>query len=155
VGACAIRRQRACGTRWREAAVDLFVECAAAFGAFYAAASTTDGWIAKGSRLWADGQTIGDPTVCGAWWDGIPDVPVWLTWFGEPYRRLVEPALDGLGVRRRDEGIAVRLSDEPCNRSELAGRLPRYPPELLAHRSPPTTTFSWNSESAAVIPGLD
>jgi len=98
-------------------------------------------------------------------WQGLPPVPVWLSWFGRPYRELVAPHLADVscasersstharGLRRligrrledpvqaqiekRDDGVFVRLGVDPRPNGELGGW--PLPSELTyRHRAPVT-----------------
>jgi hypothetical protein len=67
-------------------------------------------------------------------WQGLSPVPMWLSWFGGPYRDLVAPHLEGEGGRR-DAGVLLRLGTEP----RPAGELPAWPlPQQLTYRYRPS-----------------
>jgi hypothetical protein len=155
--------------RWREAVVDLFVSGARELGAFYAAAQLETGWmVSTNNRLWAVASTAieHEHFLRGRLWQGLPPVPVWLSWYGVPYRELVAEALAGqphgiqspdeksTGIRRslkrrrvapthpgphvetRDGGVFVRVGDEP----KPATQLPNLPlPAALTYRHRPRT----------------
>lgn len=149
--------------RWRDAVVDLFVRGAEVFGAFFAAGQVEPGWIvSRNNRPFAQAASVQESEhfLRGMLWQGLPPVPVWLTWYGDPYRKLVAEAVhreaeppmprkrnrllkvvgrgdDGRGavgeveVEERDAGIVVRLAREPLPRPQL----PRLPlPEELTYR---------------------
>ena len=151
--------------RWREAVVELFGSVASATQAFYGAAQVETGWIvSRNNRIWADARTdTAEHFLRGRLWQGHPPIPVWLSWFGPPYRDLVAdniaalsstdattPARSGLGrffktrakppavpvVATRGDGILVRLSDHALARSEL----PQFslPPHLTYRHRPRT-----------------
>jgi hypothetical protein len=160
--------------RWREAIVDLFVAAATQFGAFYAAAQVEPGWqVTRNNRLFATAATLpGEHFLRGRLWQGLPPVPVWLSWFGPAYKDLVASALlpDSLGVsasrpslrsrifnRARhpqatptatevDGGILLRLSEQPLDPERLPGV--SLPTDLTYTRRPPTKhpdgAVSWN-----------
>jgi hypothetical protein len=148
-------------TRWREAIVNLFIHGAETFGAFFAAAQVEPGWtVTRNNRLYATASSVqeSEHILRGQLWQGLPPVPVWLSWYGDPYRDLVRDALDQdaeapppkrmplfrrLTRRRQDEtsvraevveregGIVVRLAQEPLARPEL----PRFElPRELTYR---------------------
>ena len=180
--------------RWCDAVVDLFVTVAAETGAFFAAAQVEPGWIvSRNNRLSADaGTDSGEHFLRRRLWQGLPPVPVWLSWFGEPYRPLVADLLtqDSLersisvagpraglirrlvdrsdaplpvepNVVERDEGLFLRLSNEPRPRAELPD-LP-IPVELTYRARPDVVHRDGSRESnpaqpedrARLIPVLD
>lgn len=153
-------------TRWREAVVDLFAAAAAELGAFFAAAQVEPGWtVTTNNRLYSTIETMqhgGEHFLRGMSWQGLPPVPMWLSWYGGPYREMVAPHVTGEAFRRstwsdrakglrrllgratattvephvehREEGIFVRLGVEPRPVAELGG----WPlPENLTYRYRP------------------
>lgn len=148
--------------RWREAVVDLFVRGAEVFRAFFAAAQVEPGWVvSRSNRPYAQADSVqeGEGFLLGRTWHGLPPVPVWLSWYSDPYRELVREALhaeaelpeahtkqsllkrltgrNGGGgaqeaeVDEREAGIFVRLGREPLPRRQL----PRLPlPQELTYR---------------------
>lgn len=144
--------------RWRETVVELFTGVARGLGAFFAAAQVEPGWtVTANHRLYATAKTAGtEPLLSVAGWRGLPPVPVWLSWFGAPYRDLVAPHLnpDGFAgprrglLRRRAErpevtlrehadGVLLRLGAEP----RPAPRLGTWPlPDTLTYRHRPPYT---------------
>lgn len=148
--------------RWREAVVDLFVRGAEVFRAFFAAAQVEPGWVvSRSNRPYAQADSVqeGEGFLLGRTWQGLPPVPVWLSWYSDPYRELVREALhaeaelpevhtkqsllkritgrNGGGgaqeaeVDEREAGIFVRLGREPLPRRQL----PRLPlPQELTYR---------------------
>jgi hypothetical protein len=153
--------------RWREAVVDLFSAAAVELGALFAAGQVEPGWtVTTNNRLYSTTETMmqgGEHVLRGRLWQGLPPVPVWLGWFGAPYRHLVVPhlteeaLLDGgapsrrRGLRRlmtrqedrrvepqveqRPDGVFVRLGTEPRPVGELGGW--PLPPELTYRYRPP------------------
>jgi len=170
--------------RWRESVVDLFVAAASELGAFFAASQVEPGWtVTTNNRLYATAKTMrqsGERFLRGRLWQGLPPVPMWLSWFGGPYRELVAPHLTDeafaqatksvkptafrrLLGRRQDSGIAVkprvesrpnglfvRLSDEPRPVGGLGG----WPlPEALTYRSRPVIEHRGSVSSTPAEPG--
>jgi hypothetical protein len=151
--------------RWLESVVDLFVKGAERLGAFFAAAQVEPGWtVSRNNRLWATAASMGqgEHFLRGRLWQGLPPVPMWLSWYGTPYRDLVREALrtepeppptpkkpplrrliagDGRPaapravIEERDSGILVRLTELPAPRLSLP-RLP-LPDELIYRERPP------------------
>jgi hypothetical protein len=116
-----------------ERAVDLFAAVAKDLGAFFGAGYVTRGVLAgsRGAEWYGKGtEAFGDDWISGPWWLGLPSKPTWLTWFGEPYRDLVSPSLDGLSVSL-DRGLIVRLGPTPMDTDQLRGHAPDLPTELL------------------------
>jgi hypothetical protein len=135
--------------RWREALVELFVRGAEVFGAFFAAAQVEPGWIvSRNNRPFVLAASVGEGEhfLRGYLWQGLPPVPLWLSWYGDPYRALVNEAVRGqpqsppseakpsrrrliggrdeqetpsVEVDERERGIFVRLSDAPQPRRAL------------------------------------
>lgn len=156
--------------RWREAVVDLFVRAASSFGAFFAAAQVEPGWtVTRNNRLYATAATLpegAEHILRGLLWQGLPPVPVWLSWFGGPYRERVAPVLTNersadRRVETHPDGILVRLGEEPRPNSELQP-LP-LPPELTYRYRPPmvenpdgsvSSTVAERGDEARVIPPL-
>jgi hypothetical protein len=149
--------------RWREAVIDLFVRGAEIFRAFFAAAQVAPGWIvSRSNRPYAQAASLQESEhfLRGRLWQGLPPVPVWLSWYGDPYRKLVQDALraepqppaerktasflkrligcedgrtglDEPEVAEREAGTFVRLGREPLPRPQL----PRLPlPQALTYR---------------------
>jgi hypothetical protein len=111
-------------SRWREAVVDVFMHAAEAFRAFFAAAQVETGWtVTRNNRLFGTAASLqeGEHILRGRLWQGLPPVPLWLTWYGDGYRDLVRDALRRTEVVERDKGILVRLSEQPLPRTELPG----------------------------------
>ncbi|HWK27785.1 MAG TPA: hypothetical protein VNS09_14575 [Solirubrobacter sp.] len=138
--------------RWREAVVELFATAATRLGAVFAAAQVGPHWlVSTNNRLWATAKTMRhgcEHIPFGGRWIGLPPVPMWLSWFGAPYRDLVashltEAALTARGMRRllgraqppriedRTDGLLVRLGDEPRPRRSLG---PWPLPDELTYR---------------------
>lgn len=169
--------------RWREAVVDLFVRGAEVFRAFFAAAQVEPGWtVSRNNRPYAQAASVQESEhfLRGRLWQGLPPVPVWLSWYGEPYRELVGEALraepepsagltgdddDGLvgeaEIDDREAGTFVRLARQPLPRR----RLPRIPlPQELTYRVRRAIEHAGGGresnpaepgDRAAVIPDLD
>ncbi|MGY2004978.1 hypothetical protein [Blastococcus sp. SYSU DS1024] len=102
---------------WRDEVVHLFGAVAAHLGCFHAQAA-----VSRGHR--GTGLAVGTGTVLPAnladvhGWRGLPDHPVWLTWFGHPYTALVAPHLGTAPL--------VRTAEHPDDARPLP-----VPPELL------------------------
>ena len=150
--------------RWREALIDLFVRGAELFGAFFAAAQVAPGYVvSRNNRPFAQAASVQETEhfLRGMLWQGLPPVPVWLSWYGHPYDELVrnsvvegevqapnddnrEPLIkrlmhrddtvdlrEKIQIDQRPNGIFVRLSEEPLPRPQL----PRLPlPIELTYR---------------------
>ncbi len=156
--------------RWRETLVDLFVRGAERFRAFFAAAQVEPGWIVSHTnRPFAQAAAMQESEhfLRGRLWQGLPPVPVWLSWYGEPYRELVSQAVHGeiqapiertkrpllkrlaraddvrdfrseAQVEESPSGIFVRLAREPLPRPQL----PRLPlPGQLTYRERRATEY--------------
>ncbi len=149
----------------REAVAAMFASAAAELGAFFACAQAEPGWLET-----AAGQLVptrearlrgNDRVLNGLAWQGLPPVPMWLTWFGGPYRELVGDTLPaGAYVAPAETGVFVRLGADPRPNGEPGGWLP---PELTyvhrpAYRERPDGSISSDlpqpEDRAAVIPPL-
>ncbi len=114
--------------RWRETIVDLFVDGAREMGAFFAGAQALPGWVAtRNNRLWATSETLlgGEDLLRGQLWQGLSPVPLWLSWFGGPYRDLVAPHLTPESL----EEAAAHEPDGGNSLRRLLGRAPAPRPE--------------------------
>ncbi len=144
----------------REAVVDLFRAVAGDIGAFFAAAQVEPGWIVTHDyRLGASAETLrdsGEHVLARGRWQGLPPVPMWLSWFGAPYAGLVSPHLPG---EASADGLFVRLGAEPRPAPAL-GAWP-LPVELTYRRRAPIVHGAGvrsnppePGDRAAVIPPL-
>ncbi len=151
--------------RWREAVVDLFATLAAELGAFFGAVQVEPGWtVTRNNRLHGGIEHMehkSEHILRGLLWQGLPPVPMWVSWFGAPYRDLVAPRLGNADeVDHRDEGILLRLAAEPRH----VGELPQCPlPAELTYRHRPTevgedSSMTWvpaqPGDEAAEIPPI-
>lgn len=115
--------------------VRLFTELAEALDCFYAGAAVRrrvtlkDGEVLQGpdSENWSFGRA--------SYWDGIPLVKTWLTWFGGDLKDRVTPHLDSRHISMG--GSFMRLGEKPMDQDELSYSFPKLPEEML------------NSETAA------
>ncbi|GIF47360.1 hypothetical protein DFJ67_6823 [Asanoa ferruginea] len=110
--------------RWREALVDLFATAARTFGAFFAAAQEEPGHLVSRNRSWPTKESLthsAEHILNGQTWQGLPPVPMWLSWYGRPYADLVTPGL-------------VRASEQIRPRADLPAVVP--PPELTYRHRP-------------------
>jgi hypothetical protein len=129
--------------RWREPVRRLFVAIAEECDAFYASAEVTRGNIWNGRSMWSDGETEWSITPARReGWMGLPPYPVWWSWYGEPYRTLVDGGLVGGVITEHASGLHHCLAEEPVDRDGLTRRVTRRvglrrvaewaPPDLLA-----------------------
>jgi hypothetical protein len=155
--------------RWREAVADLLAAGAEEMGAFFAAAKVVWGLtVTANYRLVVEAGSTGGVGMRGdEWirrgelWRGLPPVPFWLTWYGGPYRDLVEPHLTDEALRgnprprveRREAGVLVRLADEPRVLEDL-GPWPLQATEL-AYRRGPDGEPAEREDDAPHIPDLE
>ena len=146
-----------------DAAVTFFREVARSFEAAYAMGSVERDAIMDRGRFSSDHVCETSPLARSRWWVGLPAIPTWLSWYGEPYRDLVEDHVAGLAATGPD-GLLVRAGDVPMDRDELDGLVPPPPAALRAVRRPGSTvdpaaryTFLAGppSDPAEVIPWID
>ena len=153
------RRPEAC-----EAAVDLFAAVAGDLHVMYAAGCVLRDAIMRRGKVAYDADSELGPLPRNRSWVGLPALPTWLAWFGDPYRDLVESRLDPGTITERPSGLLVRCGREPMDADGLRGVFPDLPAELLATRRPgssvePSTRITITSgppsRPAATIPALD
>ena len=144
-------------------AVDLFAAVAEDLGAFFGAGYVTRGVLtgSRGAQWHGQGtENFSDDWISGPWWLGLPTKPTWLTWYGEPYRDLVTPSLNGLSVLR-ERGLIVRLGPTPMDTDQLRGRAPNLPSDLLVAvqatrgEGPMKDITQYERTPATYIPSLD
>jgi hypothetical protein len=147
-----------------DAVVDLFADVAAAFGASYAAGCVLRDAMMRGGRASYDMRSEAAPLPRSRWWVGLPALPTWLAWFGDPYRALVESLLDHMAATDGPRGLLLRCGPEPMDVDQLRDAAPKLPSELLATRRPGSTddpaarislTHGPPSEPAETIPWVD
>lgn len=118
-------------SRWCETVVDIFYRIAVNVRAFYAAAYVQRNVIAR-RTVFFDGASEKSPLPMSEWWLGIPTEPTWLSWYGRPYKRLVEQYLPNESIARNiSEGILVRLGKLPMDKDELKPLAPNLPKNVL------------------------
>jgi len=150
---------------WCEKLVVLFVELARNLKAFYANGYVERGVFASRRGLGYDGESEQYPTPAGRW-KGIPSVPYWLSWFGDPYFPLVRGAPEGPEVFHFQDGVLVRLATKPQDLDGLQNTHLRLPPELVSDmklvvaetKYPSGVTVRqnrWEASPAKVVPNLD
>ena len=116
---------------WCDKIVRLFAELAERLKAFYAHGYVERGVYASRRGIGYGGDSEHYPLPRGRW-VGIPSTPVWLAWFGGPYKPLVEASLKSSEYVSKPEGIFVRMGPSPLDLDELQGRTIRIPQELVA-----------------------
>lgn len=151
--------QIAADTRWVEAVTDLFRRGAEHFNAFYAAAQVEPGWIvSRNNRAFAQAASLqeSEQVLRRGLWQGLPPVPVWLSWYGTGYTAVVRDAVqvasssddrsnagilqhqdaaarrtDRMRIVESERTLFVRLSTLPLSRTQL----PAFPlPSELTYR---------------------
>jgi hypothetical protein len=148
-----------------DAVVELFAHVADGLGAFYAGGCVERDVIMRRGRVGYDSRSESGPMPRSKWWVGLPALPTWLAWFGDPYRQLLEGRLIGGNVTQRRSGLLLRCGPEPMDVDELRdGTFPDLPSELLATRRVDstidpmariTTVLGPPSEAAETIPPLE
>lgn len=125
---------------WRDALQRLFVDFAAASGAFFACAEVERGLVWSGRDV-AYGAETERTTYLAARgrWVGLPPYPVWWTWFGAPYVPFVVDHLPPDQVEEIKGGLFHSRGLEPLDRDQLVAELadpfgePAARHGLLAH----------------------
>jgi hypothetical protein len=148
-----------------EKIVELFVELARSLKAFYANGYVERGVFASRGGLGYDEESEQYPKPAGRW-KGIPSVPYWLNWFGDPYFGLVKNALDSPEASHFEDGILIRLGAKPRDFDQLRNSHLRLPPELVSDmrinvvetRYPSGITMrhnEWEASLAKSVPDMD
>jgi hypothetical protein len=155
-------------SRWHDALAGLLVTGAEEFGAFFAAAQVDPGWtVGQNNRpgyapfVHQKNPDRAQYFLRGRYWQGLPPVPGWLSWYGDPYRELVRDTLRNLqGFEERRTGVFLRLAREPQVRSQLPAI--SLPPALTYTERPPVVdrdSVSYEpavpTDRAATIPDLE
>ena len=119
--------------RWRDATRRLVTTLADRLPAFYASAQLTRDHIWSGRSLWSDARTEWalSPLRAREGWLGLPPMPTWWAWFGPPYRELVHDLLDSSRTTSTGAGLLHEWSDEPVDRTDLAGVAAQWLPAVL------------------------
>lgn len=125
---------------WQAAVRRMFLAYAERRAAFLAVGEIVRrvGW--NGRSTWYDERTERTVALSRANnpWVGLPPYPVWWTWYGEPYRELVEPNLDPAQTTVRPGGLFHQASPEPRRRGSLIDSLPA---ELRTSHGRPAVTI--------------
>jgi len=121
----------------RRACIDLFCTVAEDLGCFYAAGHVERNWMVSRRNLSSDSQTEALHIVKKTDWLGLPPFPVWLGWYGSPYKEMVRSSLESLSFEEKGEGLLLRLGDTPQDVDQLSGRFPVLPADLRRQLQPP------------------
>jgi hypothetical protein len=142
----------------RDAVVGLFAGAARRLVAFYAAGYVERNWIVQRRALFGDGSTEMLSITKTSFWDGFPQFPVWLTWFGRPYASRVRQSLSGYPMVEYPEGLFLRIGEPPQDLDQLAGRYPSLPVELSRQPAEPPrmspgihTSTDWSTPARRVL----
>lgn len=152
---------------WREDAVELFAELAERLPAFFAHAEVDRMVGYRRENVWYEADTVTNPgLVVRSVWMGLPSFYVWLAWFGELYRPLVECSVPSALADVRGTGLLLRTSEMPATdptdkptrgrrlfpRSAPEGEVPLSLPADLVLKVSGKPPGAWNSERADFIP---
>lgn len=115
----------------RSAVRDLFVTYAEARACFLATAEVLAGVHWDGRSVSYDGRSQSTLRLDDdGKFLGLPPYPVWWTWYGEAYRKVVAPYLDPAEVEEHPAGLFHQAGADPVRRSKLPDPLPA---ELRVH----------------------
>lgn len=104
----------------------LMVTIARLFRAIYGGAFVMQRCIISNGSYGFDSRSeYWNPMPMGDEWIGIPEPPMWLSWFGGPYKDLVAPALQDFDHEDYEEGSFLRISPKPLTRCQLRKRATR------------------------------
>jgi hypothetical protein len=121
----------------RRACIDLFRAVAEDLGCFYAAGHVERNWMVSRRNLSSDSQTEALQILKKTDWLGLPPFPVWLSWYGSPYKEMVRSSLEGFSFEENAEGLLLRVGDIPQDVDRLSGRFPVLPTDLRRQPQPP------------------
>lgn len=127
-------RARARDPQLTERMIGLFLDLATSLSCVYAAGTVQRDMIVRRGRSSFDGRTESSPLPYASRWMGLPAAPTWLAWFSRPYADVVRFSVAPFIREERDDGLFVRLADEPANRDQLAALFPALPLDLMARR---------------------
>lgn len=116
--------------------VSLFLAMASEVKSIYAAAWVERDWELRRGRIWSGAATESRPLPRADAWIGLPASPTWLAWFGGPYVSEIREAIVRRGhpTTESDDGLFLRVGEQPRNASELAGVFPPLPGHLITRR---------------------
>ena len=120
--------------RWREVIISLFTTISDKLGAFYAVGYVLRNAIVK-RKLWFDSKSEESQLPRTQWWIGLPDTPMWLSWYGKSYQELVYDSIKNHPIKHFDNGILLQMSEEPMDRDQLKGKFPALPAKLTCDTS--------------------
>lgn len=127
--------------------VDKLAALTESIPAFYGCAFLERWALMRGNRLSFDGESEMYPLPPIKCWWGLPEAPMWLSWFGRPYDELVERSLPAEKTASLGPGILFRAEDHPRSIDELQRGYPELPRSLLA-----TSSDGVTYRSADLIP---
>lgn len=116
----------------------LFIAVSVELESFYAGAFVTRNVHITDRELGLgfDTERLGEGP--GAVWNGIPDVPTWLTWFGDTETRAkIADSLDDRYLSH--DGRLMKIGDRPLDSDELRGLFPRLPDSVVNPDTGPWT----------------
>ena len=133
---------------WADRVHTILLRIARRIHPFFACAYVRRNVIAK-RKLWFDTRTEAAAIGMRNVWLGLPDIPMWLTWYGEPYVKYVRDTLAQVVTQESGEGIFVSYGDRPLHADELEGMVPELPRELVIGRVCPPSGLSTPLEAMA------
>jgi len=119
-----------------ERAAEFFVATAQRMRAFVGVGYVERGvLVGRRGDVWYGPESESIAYNFGPWWIGVPQIPTWLTWYGEPYRNLVAGSVADLSIEKGD-GLLVRIGELPLDTDQARDLMPSLPPELLLSLPP-------------------
>lgn len=110
-----------------ESAVKLFTAVSCRLGCFYGRGFYDQG-IDDNSGL---GRMGNYPHRTGHAWTGLPPIPMWLNWFGKPYKDLVLSSIKSSNPEEIGDGVFIRMGSKPATLREMQDRGLVLPSQLL------------------------
>lgn len=124
-------------SNWNDVLVNLFIQLSIKLNAYYAMGYVEENIIAKRNSKWYDGycKTYSLPPL--KWWNGIPNSPMWLNWYGKPYIQEVEHSFLNSKILKFDSGFFFKNKEFPATLGNLKGSFPKISENLLASSNNP------------------
>lgn len=130
--------------------VALFAEVSRRLGAFYGQGYVVRNALYMDHELRQDERTERHQCPPGQSWYGVPPDPVWIGWYGAPYRRQAERHFSPKYRNGFPDGILVRMGALPKDRQQLRRTFPSLPKGILAR-----WTDKFDVRRARFIPSLE
>ena len=116
-----------------------FAKFSASIGSFYASGTVSQRYIADRHGIWGDDDTEWYPWSTCRGWCGVPAIPSWLHWVGEPYLEAIDPN-SNFEAHTTTHGTVFAASDGPATFGEVKDKAIPIHPDYLTKISRTLTT---------------